>query len=452
MSKPKTIFICQNCGYQAPKWLGRCPDCGAWNSFAEELTEISHHDKGRDRHILGMPQRIDTVTIDKEVRHKTGISEFDRTLGGGVVPGSLILIGGDPGIGKSTLILQVMQRLAQQGLKTLYISGEESVQQIKIRAQRISADSSQLYLLSGTCLEDLVPRLDELAPQAVVIDSIQTIYTESMGSAPGSIGQVREVTVRLMNLAKNSGKALFLIGHVTKDGAIAGPKALEHLVDTVLYFEGDGSHSYRILRAVKNRFGPTNEIGVFEMMDNGLKEVGNPSQIFLAERSSDVSGSVVVPCMEGSRPLLVEMQALVCSSSLAIPRRTTIGVDPNRVSVLVAVLSKRGGVNLSNKDIFINVAGGIKIDEPAVDLGIISTTASSFLNKPISRNTVTFGEVGLSGEIRGVNQAELRLKEAKKLGFSRCLVPKKSIQSLKGKFDMEIIGVSSVTELLEALF
>ncbi len=452
LAKQKTIFVCQNCGYKAPKWLGRCSDCGAWNSLVEELTERDHRDREKRQSFLDRPQRIDTVAIDKNVRDRTGMSEFDRTLGGGVVPGSLVLIGGDPGIGKSTLILQVVQRLAQQGLRTLYISGEESVQQIKMRAQRISADSSELYLLSGTCLEDLIDRLDELAPRIIVIDSIQTIYTESLGSAPGSIGQVREVTSRLMGLAKGSGRAIFLIGHVTKDGAIAGPKVLEHLVDTVLYFEGDGSHMYRILRAVKNRFGPTNEIGVFEMMDNGLEEVGNPSKIFLEERASDVSGSVVISCMEGTRPLLVEMQALVCTSSLAIPRRTTIGVDPNRVSVLVAVLAKRGGVALSNKDIFINVAGGIKIYEPAIDLGIISTTASSFLNKPIPRKTVTFGEVGLSGEVRGVSQTELRLKEAVKLGFSRCLLSKKSIKTLKTTVDMELIGVSSVTELLEVLF
>ena len=452
MAKQKTIFVCQNCGYKAPKWLGRCSDCGAWNSLVEELTERDHRDREKRQPSLDRPQRIDTVAIDKDVRDRTGISEFDRTLGGGVVPGSLVLIGGDPGIGKSTLILQVAQRLAQQGLRTLYISGEESVQQIKMRAQRISADSSELYLLSGTCLEDLIDRLDELAPRIIVIDSIQTIYTESLGSAPGSIGQVREVTSRLMGLAKGSGRAIFLIGHVTKDGAIAGPKVLEHLVDTVLYFEGDGSHMYRILRAVKNRFGPTNEIGVFEMMDNGLEEVGNPSKIFLEERASDVSGAVVISCMEGTRPLLVEMQALVCTSSLAIPRRTTIGVDPNRVSVLVAVLAKRGGVALSDKDIFINVAGGIKIYEPAIDLGIISTTASSFLNKPIPRKTVTFGEVGLSGEVRGVSQTELRLKEAVKLGFSRCLLSKKSIKTLKTTVDMELIGVSSVTELLEVLF
>ena len=452
LAKQKTIFVCQNCGYKAPKWLGRCSDCGAWNSLVEELTERGHRDREKRQPSLDRPQRIDTVAIDKDVRDRTGMSEFDRTLGGGVVPGSLVLIGGDPGIGKSTLILQVAQRLAQQGLRTLYISGEESVQQIKMRAQRISADSSELYLLSGTCLEDLIDRLDELAPRIIVIDSIQTIYTESLGSAPGSIGQVREVTSRLMGLAKGSGRAIFLIGHVTKDGAIAGPKVLEHLVDTVLYFEGDGSHMYRILRAVKNRYGPTNEIGVFEMMDNGLEEVGNPSKIFLEERASDVSGAVVISCMEGTRPLLVEMQALVCTSSLAIPRRTTIGVDPNRVSVLVAVLAKRGGVALSDKDIFINVAGGIKIYEPAIDLGIISTTASSFLNKPIPRKTVTFGEVGLSGEIRGVSQTELRLKEAVKLGFSRCLLSKKSIKTLKTTVDMELIGVSSVTELLEVLF
>jgi DNA repair protein RadA/Sms len=423
-----------------------------WNSFVEELTEIGDQDRRKRPHLLDTPQRIDRVAIDKDLRHKTGLREFDRTLGGGLVPGSLVLIGGDPGIGKSTLILQVVHRLAQQGLRTLYISGEESVQQIKMRAQRLSADSSELYLLSGTCLEDVIDRLDELAPRIIVVDSIQTIFTESLSSAPGSIGQVREVTSRLMNLAKGSNRALFLIGHVTKDGAIAGPKVLEHLVDTVLYFEGDGSHMYRILRSVKNRYGPTNEIGVFQMMDNGLEEVGNPSRIFLEERATDVSGSVVISCMEGSRPLLVELQALVCTSSLAIPRRTTIGVDPNRVSLLAAVLAKRGGVNLSDKDIFINVAGGIKIDEPAIDLGIISTIASSFLNKPIARNTVTFGEVGLSGEVRGVSQAELRLKEAVKLGFSRSLLSKKSIQALKRKMDMELIGVSSIQELLEILF
>jgi DNA repair protein RadA/Sms len=452
MAKQKTIFVCQSCGYKAPKWLGRCPDCSAWNSFVEEIAATVGQERERRQPALNKPRRIDSISTDKEIRHKTGLHEFDRTLGGGLVPGSLVLVGGDPGIGKSTLILQAVQKLAQHGLKTLYVSGEESVQQIKMRADRLAADAHELYLLTGTCLEDIIERLEELDPRVIVVDSIQTVFTESLSSAPGSIGQVREVTSQLMNLAKGSGRAIFLIGHVTKDGAIAGPKALEHLVDTVLYFEGDGSHMYRILRSVKNRFGPTNEIGVFEMQDRGLEEVGNPSNIFLEERENDVSGSIVVSCMEGSRPLLVEMQALVCNSYLAMPRRTTIGVDPTRVSVLVAVLAKRGGVALFDKDIFINVAGGIKIDEPAVDLGIIATAASSFLNKPIPRNTVTFGEVGLSGEIRGVGHTELRLKEAMKLGFSRSVLAQKSLKALKTKSDMELIGVSTVQEALEVLF
>jgi DNA repair protein RadA/Sms len=452
MAKQKTIFVCQSCGYKAPKWLGRCPDCNAWNSFVEEIAETVQKERERRQPALDKPRRIDSISTDKQSRHETGLHEFDRTLGGGVVPGSLVLIGGDPGIGKSTLILQTAQKLAQHGLKTLYVSGEESVQQIKMRADRLAADAHDLYLLTGTCLEDVIERLEELDPRIMVVDSIQTVFTESLSSAPGSIGQVREVTSRLMNLAKRSGRAIFLIGHVTKDGAIAGPKALEHLVDTVLYFEGDGSHMYRILRSVKNRFGPTNEIGVFEMQDHGLEEVSNPSNIFLEEREKDVSGAIVVASMEGSRPLLVEMQALVCNSYLAMPRRTTIGVDPNRVSVLVAVLAKRGGVALSDKDIFINVAGGIKIDEPAIDLGIIATAASSFLNKPIPRNTVTFGEVGLSGEIRGVGHTELRLKEALKLGFSRCVLAQRSLKAMKTRPDMKLIGVSTVQEALEALF
>ncbi len=452
MVRQKTVFVCQECGHKAPKWLGRCPDCGAWNSFAEEVAGVRDHNKGSGKSFLDIPQRIDTISMQKEPRYKTGLREFDRVLGGGVVPGSLVLIGGDPGIGKSTLILQAAQSVSRKELKTLYISGEESVQQIKMRSRRLSIESSEIYLLSATCLEHFIDGIDELDPKIIIIDSIQTMFTELLASAPGSIGQVREVASRLMNLAKSSGRAVFLIGHVTKDGAIAGPKVLEHLVDTVLYFEGDGSHAYRVIRSVKNRYGPTNEIGVFEMKDNGLAEVGNPSKVFLEGRSNDVSGSVVISCMEGSRPLLVEMQALVCSSSLAIPRRTTIGVDPNRVSLLVAVLSRRGGINLSNRDIFINVAGGIKIVEPAIDLGIISTVASSFLNKPIPMDIVTFGEAGLSGEIRGVGQTELRLKEAKKLGFSRCVLSKKSIKALKSRVDLELVGVSSVAELLSVLF
>jgi DNA repair protein RadA/Sms len=420
--------------------------------LVEEVLESSDKARSIDRGPQDMPQRMDAIPLDEHIRYKTTLSEFDRTLGGGLVPGSLVLIGGDPGIGKSTLILQAVQRLAREGHRILYISGEESTQQIKLRAQRLSMDSSEIYLLCGTCLEHMIDSLNELAPHIIVIDSIQTIYTETLGSAPGSISQVREVTGKLMNLAKRSGKALFIIGHVTKEGAIAGPKVLEHLVDTVLYFEGDGSHSYRILRSVKNRFGPTNEIGAFEMTDAGLKEVPNPSSIFLEERAQDVSGSVVISCMEGTRPLLIELQALVCSSSLAVPRRTTIGVDPNRVSLLAAVVSKRGGINLSNNDIFINVAGGIRIDEPAIDLGIVATIASSFLNKPIPRNTVVFGEVGLSGEVRGVSQTETRMKDAVKMGFSRAILSKKSIKAMKAKPGIELIGISSIQDLLEALF
>jgi DNA repair protein RadA/Sms len=420
--------------------------------LVEEVLESSDKARSIDRGPQDMPQRMDAIPLDEHIRYKTTLGEFDRTLGGGLVPGSLVLIGGDPGIGKSTLILQAVQRLAREGHRILYISGEESTQQIKLRAQRLSMDSSEIYLLCGTCLEHMIDSLNELAPHIIVIDSIQTIYTETLGSAPGSISQVREVTGKLMNLAKRSGKALFIIGHVTKEGAIAGPKVLEHLVDTVLYFEGDGSHSYRILRSVKNRFGPTNEIGAFEMTDAGLKEVPNPSSIFLEERAQDVSGSVVISCMEGTRPLLIELQALVCSSSLAVPRRTTIGVDPNRVSLLAAVVSKRGGINLSNNDIFINVAGGIRIDEPAIDLGIVATIASSFLNKPIPRNTVVFGEVGLSGEVRGVSQTETRMKDAVKMGFSRAILSKKSIKAMKAKPGIELIGISSIQDLLEALF
>jgi DNA repair protein RadA/Sms len=452
MVSQKTVFVCQKCGYKAPKWLGRCPDCGSWNSFSEEIAEIKASNKVHNPAFLNMPQRIDTVSMQKELRHKTGLKEFDRVLGGGIVPGSLVLIGGDPGIGKSTLLLQVAQSVSGTGLKTLYISGEESIQQIKMRSQRLSSKTSEIYLLAATCLEHFIDGIDELDPKIIIIDSIQTMFTELLTSSPGSIGQVREVASRLMNMAKSSERAVFLIGHVTKDGSIAGPKVLEHLVDTVLYFEGDGSHAFRIIRSVKNRYGPTNEIGVFEMKDNGLEEVVNPSKIFLEGRSNDVSGSVVISCIEGSRPILVEMQALVCSSSLAMPRRTSIGVDPNRVSLLMAVLSRRGGINLSNNDIFINVAGGIKIIEPAIDLGIISTVASSFLNKPIPADTVTFGEAGLSGEIRGVGQTELRLKEAKKLGFSRCVLSGKSIKTLKGKTDLELVGISSVAELLHVLF
>jgi DNA repair protein RadA/Sms len=386
------------------------------------------------------------------MRLKTGIQEFDRTLGGGIVPGSMVLIGGDPGIGKSTLILQVVARLSRGGLRALYLSGEESPQQIKIRADRLSIHAENLFLLTGTCIEHLFERIDELQPNLLVVDSIQTVYTEALPSAPGSVGQVREVSTRLLNWAKKTGIPTFLIGHVTKDGAIAGPKVLEHLVDTVLYFEGDNSHAFRILRAVKNRYGSTNEIGVFEMKDAGLEEVGNPSRIFLEERPEGASGSVVIPCLEGTRPLLLEIQALVGPSPLGMPRRTASGVDHNRISLLVAVLGKRMGIEMGDQDIFVNVAGGLRVDEPAADLGIVSAMISSFLDRPVDKNLVIFGEVGLAGEIRGVSQPELRIKEAKKLGFTRCLLPKGNLEACSRIEGVELVPVDSVRNLMEILF
>jgi DNA repair protein RadA/Sms len=401
---------------------------------------------------MGQPQPIDSISLDPEMRLKTGLQEFDRTLGGGVVPGSLVLIGGDPGIGKSTLLLQVVARLSKERLKALYLSGEESPQQIKIRAERLSIRAENLFLLTGTCIEHLFERIDELKPNLLVVDSIQTVYTEALPSAPGSVGQVREVSTRLLNWAKKTGIPTFLIGHVTKDGAIAGPKVLEHLVDTVLYFEGDNSHAFRILRAVKNRYGSTNEIGVFEMKDSGLEEVGNPSRIFLEERPEGASGSVVIPCLEGTRPLLLELQALVGPSPLGMPRRTAIGVDHNRISLLVAVLGKRMGIEMGDQDIFVNVAGGMRVDEPAADLGIVSALISSFLDRPVDKTLVVFGEVGLAGEIRGVSQPEVRIKEAKKLGFSRCLLPKGNVEACSRIEGMELVPVDSVTKLIDILF
>ena len=446
----KFIFVCQSCGYQTPKWMGRCPDCGQWNSLVEELPESAK--KPGIASTMGHPQRIDSISLDPELRCQTTIIEFDRTLGGGLVPGSLLLIGGDPGIGKSTLILQVAGKLSLKGLKVLYLSGEESPQQLKLRAERLSIHAEDLYVITGTCIEHLFERMKDLEPNLLVVDSIQTIYTDSLPSAPGSVGQVREVSSRLLRWAKESGTPTFLIGHVTKDGAIAGPKVLEHIVDTVLYLEGDRSHAFRILRAVKNRFGSTNEIGVFEMKDTGLEEVGNPSRIFLEERPQDASGSVVLPCIEGTRTVLVEIQALVGPSPLGMPRRTAIGVDHNRISLLVAVLAKRVGMEMGDQDIFVNVAGGLRVDEPAADLGIVSAMISSFLDKPVEMNMVVFGEVGLSGEIRGVNQPELRIKEAKKLGFSRCLLSRSNLEGCESFTDMELVGVDSVKGLVDVLF
>ena len=401
---------------------------------------------------MSQPETLDGISLDPEMRLKTGMVEFDRTLGGGVVPGSLVLIGGDPGIGKSTLILQVLASLSRQACRALYLSGEESLQQIKLRAERLSVHSDNLYIMTGTCIEDFLDRMTPLHPNIIAVDSIQTAYTTDIASAPGSVGQVREVAAKLMTFAKQSSVPIFLIGHVTKEGAIAGPKVLEHLVDTVLYFEGDGGHVFRVLRSVKNRYGATNEIGVFEMKDNGLKEVSNPSRIFLEERPQNVSGSVVIPCLEGTRPVLVELQALVGPSPLGMPRRTAIGVDHNRISLLVAVLGKKMGMQLGDQDIFVNVAGGLKVDEPAADLGIVSAMMSSFLNKPVDRGLIVFGEVGLAGEIRGVSQPDMRIKEARKLGFSRCLLSPSNLEGTTPPKDMELIAVESIQELYELLF
>jgi DNA repair protein RadA/Sms len=452
MSKTnKVIYVCQSCGYQTPKWLGRCPDCGQWNSLVEEAS-VARTKKKPAGYDVDEPQAIDAISLNPELRLKSGMAEFDRTLGGGVVPGSLVLIGGDPGIGKSTLLLQVVARLSREGLKVLYLSGEESPQQIKLRAERLAIHSENLYVLTGTCIENVFEKTEVVKPCLLVIDSIQTVYTDASPSAPGSVGQVREVTSRLLNWAKKTGVPTFLIGHVTKDGAIAGPKVLEHLVDTVLYFEGDSSHAFRILRAVKNRYGSTNEIGVFEMKDTGLYEVGNPSRIFLEERPEGASGSVVIPCLEGTRPLLVEIQALVGPSPLGMPRRTAIGVDHNRISLLVAVLGKRMGIEMGDQDIFVNVAGGLRVDEPAADLAIVSAMISSFLDRPVDKNMVVFGEVGLAGEIRAVSQAELRIKEAKKLGFSRCILSRSNLEGCSLTGGIELVGVDSVKSLLDVLF
>jgi DNA repair protein RadA/Sms len=454
MKTEKTIFACQSCGFQSPKWLGRCPDCGNWNTLVEEsfsATAVTHlWDEGPER--KSAPQPLKEISSQGELRHRIGTPELDRVLGGGVVPGSAILVGGDPGIGKSTLILQVLDRLAVKGHKCLYVSGEESAQQIKMRGQRLGAGQSQVLVVAETSLEAVFKILKEYQPRFVAVDSIQTIFSGEISSAPGSVSQVRESAGRMMVWAKKSDTSLFLIGHVTKEGIIAGPRVLEHMVDTVLYFEGERGHTFRILRAVKNRFGSTNEIGVFEMKDTGLEEVKDPSMLFLSERPLNVAGSVVVPCLEGSRPILVEVQALVSQTNFGVPRRTAMGVDPNRVSLLVAVLEKKAGLNLLNQDIFLNVAGGIRIDEPAVDLGIAAVLAGSFLDRPISAQTVLFGEVGLTGEIRAVSQSQFRVKEAQKLGFTRCLLPKNNLEQAAKTEGMELIGIGSLQECLSILF
>ncbi|MCI6790910.1 MAG: DNA repair protein RadA [Lachnobacterium sp.] len=454
MAKAKTsAFFCQNCGYESAKWMGQCPGCKEWNTFVEELVDrkaLSGSGK-RKPASEAKPVPLSSIVASDEERVSTNMKELDRVLGGGIVRGSLVLVGGDPGIGKSTLLLQVCRNLSAQGLSVLYVSGEESLQQIKIRAERIGTFTDHLLLLCETNLELIREVVERQKPQIVVIDSVQTMYNESVGSAPGSVSQVREATSVLMQIAKGMDISIFIVGHVTKEGVVAGPRVLEHMVDTVLYFEGDRHESYRILRGVKNRFGSTNEIGVFEMRTEGLAEVENPSEYMLSGKPADASGSVVACSVEGTRPILLEIQALICHSYFNNPRRTATGTDFNRVNLLLAVLEKRLGMQLSDCDAYVNIAGGIRMNEPAIDLGIVLATISSKLDLTIDEKTICFGEVGLSGEVRGVTMAEQRVAEAAKLGFKRCILPSVCLGAAKSVKGIELVGVSNVKEALEAI-
>jgi DNA repair protein RadA/Sms len=456
MKPPKTVYACQACGHQSPKWLGRCPDCGKWNTFAEERGSSTVSHWTREPGDREPPQPISSIASSGSERLVTGIGEFDRVLGGGLVAGSMVLIGGDPGIGKSTLLLQVLDRLSAGNgggpRAVLYVTGEESPEQVRLRGDRLGTAGRPVYILPETQVERILDEAKKLKPIVLAVDSIQTMYTASFGSSAGSVGQIREATGQLLMFAKKHRIPTFVVGHVTKDGAIAGPKLLEHMVDTVLYFEGDKGHPYRLLRAVKNRFGSTNEIGVFEMKGSGLSEVSNPSELFLAERPAGTVGSVVVSSIEGTRPILVELQALVSPANFGMPRRQAYGVDPNRVGLLLAVLEKRVGLQVSGQDVFVNVVGGIEVVEPAVDLGIMAAVASSLKERPVDPKTMVIGEVGLSGEIRAVSQIEVRLKEAAKMGFSRCVLPKRNLGSSVAESPLELIGVTQVREALGELF
>ncbi|MEW6095448.1 MAG: DNA repair protein RadA [bacterium] len=449
VNQSSTKFYCQECGYESLKWLGKCPGCGKWNTLVEEV-EIPASKYPSFTITPPEPKSISEIEIFEEERLLTQIEEFDRVLGGGIVPGSLILIGGDPGIGKSTLLLQSADILSTEYGLLLYVSGEESLQQIKLRAMRIDADAKNLHILTECNLDYIIKKIEELKPKVVIIDSIQTVYKPNLGSSPGSIGQVRECTTTLMYLAKQKQIAIFIIGHVTKEGAIAGPRVLEHVVDTVLYFEGGQHGAYRILRAVKNRFGSTNEIGVFEMREKGLIEVNSPSSAFLSQRPLDVSGSVVTASVEGTRPILVELQALVSPTNFGLAKRETLGVDYNRTSLLLAVLEKRLGLHLGIYDVFVNVTGGIKIVEPGADLGIASAVVSSLKDKPIDSKTAIVGEVGLAGEVRGISYIEKRIEEVSKLGFKRFILPQYNLDALKS-YSIELIGVKNLKEALDNL-
>ena len=455
MKKTESIFVCQNCGHQSRKWLGKCPECGEWNSLVEERERTTK--KARNGFKLREVAAVAYSEIESqdETRISSGVTEFDRVLGGGIVPGTLVLIGGDPGIGKSTLMLQVADRLSSRGPNSgtvLYISGEESERQIKLRGERLRIEAKNLFLLPETNLENIFHEVERLSPAAIIVDSIQTVFSAMIESAPGSVSQVREAAHQFLMLAKNRTIPVFLIGHITKDGSIAGPKALEHIVDTVLYFEGERHHNHRIVRAVKNRFGAANEIGVFEMTGAGLVPVANPSQMFLQERPQNVAGSVVTACMEGTRPLLVEIQALVSETKYGTGRRMTQGVDQNRVSLLMAMLEKRVGLQMLGDDVFVNIAGGLEVDEPAVDLGVVAAITSSFKNIPIDAHTAVFGEVGLTGEVRGTTQAVVRAREAQALGFKKIVMPGSNKSGLERLLGVHVVGVKSVEEALAELF
>ena len=462
MAKARTTaFFCKECGYESSKWMGQCPACKAWNSMVEEPVSKSAGSQGglgrlasgsqKSAIPAARPSLLSEIDIEEQDRVSTGFGELDRVLGDGIVAGSLVLVGGDPGIGKSTLLLQVCRHLAGAGQRVLYISGEESLKQIKMRANRIGPVTGELKFLCETSLEHIERAIETESPRIVVIDSIQTMYREEISSAPGSVSQVRESTGILMQIAKSRGIAIFVVGHVTKEGVVAGPRVLEHMVDTVLYFEGDRHASYRILRAVKNRFGSTNEIGVFEMRREGLVEVENPSEYMLSGKPENASGSVVACSMEGTRPILIEIQALVCQSNFGMPRRTAAGTDYNRVNLLMAVLEKRIGLPLSNYDAYVNIAGGIKMNEPAIDLGIIMALVSSYKNRAIDEKMIVFGEVGLSGEVRAVSMPEQRVAEAKKLGFETCILPKVCLDMVKEIKGIKLLGVGNISDVINLL-
>jgi DNA repair protein RadA/Sms len=448
--KKETIFVCQHCGHKAGKWLGKCPECGEWNSLVEEKSQPARRNGFKLRDVSAVP--FTDIESQNDVRVPSGVTEFDRVLGGGIVPGTLVLIGGDPGIGKSTLLLQVADQLSAAGSVVLYVSGEESERQIKLRGERLSVAGKNVFLLPETNLENIINEIDRLKPGAVIVDSIQTVFSSAMESAPGSVSQVREVAQQFLLLAKNRGIPIFLIGHITKDGSIAGPKILEHIVDTVLYFEGERHHNHRIVRAVKNRYGAANEVGVFEMTGTGLMAVANPSQMFLQERPQNVAGSIVTACVEGTRPLLVEIQALVSGTKYGTGRRMTQGLDQNRVALLIAMLEKRAGMQLTGDDVFVNIAGGLEVDEPAVDLGVITAIVSSFKNMTVDPHTAVFGEIGLTGEVRGAMQASVRAREAQALGFKKIVIPASNVAGLERLLGVRVVGVRSVEEALDELF